>query len=107
MKFHIGGLVRSVAGVIAGGSVMLSAAAGPILPTGGGTLFQKLTTWGQNYLDFMTGPFATAAVVISALLIWIAWAFMPKEGIMANLARIVVAGFAILNIGTFCSTLVG
>lgn len=63
--------------------------------------FSIFTAWIQNYIDFMTGPFALAGVVIGAVCALLTWIVLPKEGIIAWGVRIVIGGLAILNLGSF------
>lgn len=90
--------------LLAGGCVALIAAsnaiAGPTLPGGGGDLFAKAKEWFQNYVDFMSGPFGWAVVIVSAVVVLATWAAVPKEGIMGNALRVVVAGLGIVNVAT-------
>ena len=77
-----------------------NAMAGPTLPSGGGDLFAKAKAWFQNYLDFMTGPFGYMVIGASAVIVLATWAIAPKEGIMGNGLRVVVAGLGIMNVLT-------
>ena len=66
--------------------------------------FQKLGVWFQTYVDFMDGPFAIAAIVISIILAVLAWNFMPKEGLFGKILKTVVSGIVVLNLGTWMAT---
>ncbi len=66
--------------------------------------FAKLGSWLQDYVDFMDGPFAVAAVVLSLILALALWNFSPREGIMAVAMKAVITGIVILNIGTWISS---
>lgn len=66
--------------------------------------FAKLGGWLQDYVDFMDGPFAIAAVVLSIILAVVIWNFAPREGIMSNLMRAVISGIVLLNIGTWITS---
>lgn len=83
------------------------AQSGPNIGSGGGSGFSIMKRWLQNWVDFMSGPFAIAAVITSIILAYLAWAFMPKEGVVGPTVRVVVAGIVILNVGVWISTLVG
>lgn len=74
---------------------------------GGGSGFSIMKRWLQNWVDFMSGPFAVAAVITSIIIAYLAWAFAPKEGVVGPTVRIVVAGVVVLNVGVWLSTLVG
>lgn len=93
--------VRTTA--VAALSVMASHAAwaGYNIGTGGGTTWAWLRQIMQDFVDFIDGPFGTAAVVVSIVLAFAAWIFAPKEGIMGPVLRICVAAVAILNIATW------
>jgi type IV secretory pathway VirB2 component (pilin) len=80
------------------------AMAGPSIGSGGGTAYTKLTAWLQNFVDFMSGPFGIAVVVVSIILAFSVWAFAPKEGIAGPVMRIVVAAVVIVNVGTWLAT---
>jgi len=75
--------------------------------SGGGSGFSIMKKWLQNWVDFMSGPFAVAAVITSIIIAYCAWAFAPKEGVVGPTVRIVVAGIVILNVGVWLSTLAG
>lgn len=77
-----------------------NAFAGPPLPSGGGDLFAKAKAWFQFYVDFMTGPFGWAIVIVSAVIVLATWAIIPKDGFVGNALRVVVAGLGIVNIAT-------
>lgn len=59
--------------------------------------FTAITKIMQSFVDFMTGPFGKAAVVISIVAAFVTWVFAPKEGIFGPVLRVVVAGIAIMN----------
>lgn len=61
----------------------------------------------QNWLDFMQGPMGKMVVAIAAILAAIVWIFMPKEGIMGHLLRVVVAAFMIFNLAAVMGWLGG
>lgn len=85
--------------------VLSSAAhAGPSIGTGGGTAYAKLTGWLQNFVDFMSGPFGIAVVIVSIILAFSVWSFAPKEGIAGPILRLVVSAVVILNVGTWLAT---
>lgn len=83
--------------------VILSGAAmaGPELPNGGGGTFTALRTWLQSFVDFMAGPFGTAAIIVSIIIGFLTWAYAPKEGIVGTVLRVVVSGIVILNASTW------
>ena len=66
--------------------------------------FQKMGAWFQSYIDFMDGPFAVAAIVVSIILAVLAWNFLPNEGIFGKILKTVVSGVVILNIGTWVTS---
>ncbi|KKJ75225.1 hypothetical protein WH95_19595 [Kiloniella litopenaei] len=62
----------------------------------------------QDWVNFMTGPFGLAVVVVSIIVAVVVFVFAPKQGPMGLVARAVVAGIVILNlttvVGGFTST---
>ncbi|RZI40354.1 hypothetical protein EGT07_23720 [Herbaspirillum sp. HC18] len=109
LKSVIGRLQRSrtaKAGFVGalGMALATAAHAGPSIGTGGGTAYSKLTTWLQNFVDFMSGPFGLAVVIISIIIAFSVWAFVPKEGIAGPVLRVVVAAIVIINVGTWVAT---
>ncbi|MBL0319167.1 MAG: hypothetical protein IPP74_07750 [Alphaproteobacteria bacterium] len=66
--------------------------------------FAKLGAWLQQYIDFMDGPFAVAAVVVSIILAIVIWNFSPREGIMSHVLKAVISGIVLLNIGTWIAS---
>lgn len=80
------------------------AMAGPTLPTGGGSAFATGRTWLQNFIDFMTGPFGTAAIILSLVVGFAAWTMAPKEGIVGTIVRAVTSGIVIFNISVWLGT---
>lgn len=87
--------------------VIESAYAGANLPSGGGSTFQVFVKWLQNFVDFMTGPFGTAAVAVSIIVAFVTWSYAPKEGLMGTVMRSVVSGIVIINVLTFVGTFSG
>lgn len=83
------------------------AQSGPNIGSGGGTGFSIIKRWLQNWVDFMSGPFAIAAIITSVIIAYVAWAFLPKEGLIGPTVRVVVAGIVVLNVGVWVSTLAG
>jgi type IV secretory pathway VirB2 component (pilin) len=63
--------------------------------------FKDLTAFLQVFLNFMTGPFGKAVVIISIIAAFCTWVFAPREGIFGPILRVVVAGIAIMNAGVF------
>jgi type IV secretory pathway VirB2 component (pilin) len=59
--------------------------------------FTAITQFLQTFLDFMTGSFGKAVVVISIIAAFCTWVFAPKDGIFGPVLRVVVAGLAITN----------
>lgn len=78
-----------------------SAHAGPILPAGGSGPFAFFNNFLQELVDFMSGPFGTAAVIVSIIVGFVSWIFLPKEGIMGVVMRVVVTAIVILNVGAW------
>lgn len=78
-----------------------AAHAGPQLPNGGSGVFAFFASLLQDLVDFMSGPFGTAAVIVSTIVGFVTWVFAPKEGVMGVVLRVVVAAIVILNIGTW------
>jgi type IV secretory pathway VirB2 component (pilin) len=66
-----------------------------------------LTGLLQSFVDFMTGPFGKAAVVISIIVAFVTWIFAPREGIFGPVLRVVVAGIAVMNAAIFVTGLGG
>lgn len=81
--------------------------AGPTLGTGGGGSFTLARQWMQNFVDFISGPFGTAAVVISIILVFLAWAYMPKDGIMGPMVRVATGGIVVINVATWLASFSG
>ena len=81
------------------------AKAGPELGSGGGGTFAFFNELIQDWVDFMTGPYAKAAVIGSIILAFAGWSYAPKEGIMGHVIRIVVSGIVILNVGAWMGAL--
>jgi type IV secretory pathway VirB2 component (pilin) len=69
--------------------------------SGGTGGFALLGKWLQEYINFMTGPYAKGGVAAAAVIGIIAWTFAPKDGVMGTVVRVVAAGFVSLNIGTW------
>ncbi len=63
--------------------------------------FGNIVTWMQNFVTFMTGPFGTAVVALSIVIAFAVWVFAPREGIVGPVARVVVAGFVLMNVATW------
>jgi len=63
--------------------------------------FKLIQDFLQTYVNFMTGPFAHAAIAISLIAGVVIWVAMPKEGLFGIVFRIVVAGIVCLNIATW------
>ncbi len=82
----------------AGYSIGNSGATGPF-----GFLVDKFQSW----LDFMQGPMGKLVVAVAAILAAIVWIFVPKEGIMGHLLRVVVAAFMIFNLAAVMGWLGG
>jgi type IV secretory pathway VirB2 component (pilin) len=59
--------------------------------------FNDVKNFLQVFLNFMTGPFGKAVVIISIVAAFATWVFAPKDGIFGPILRVVVAGIAILN----------
>lgn len=68
--------------------------------------FAQMGQWFQNYIDFMDGPFAVGAVVVSIILAVLTWNFMPKEGIFGSVLRTVISALVVLNVGTWVTSFV-
>ncbi|KQV92792.1 TrbC/VirB2 family protein [Rhizobacter sp. Root1221] len=62
-----------------------------------GADFGAVKSFLQVFLNFMTGPFGKAVVIISIVAAFATWVFAPKDGIFGPILRVVVAGIAILN----------
>ena len=101
---NVNKIVRKLGVVGAGLFITNAANATPTLPSGGGSTFQIFTTWAQNFIDFMAGPFGSAAVIVSIIIAFVTWSYAPKEGIMGAVLRTVVTGIVILNIATWVSS---
>lgn len=63
--------------------------------------FKLITDFMQKYVDFMTGPFAHAAIALTLIMGVILWVAMPKEGLFGVVFRVAVAGIVSLNIATW------
>jgi len=96
-----------LAAVAVAGLASAPAWAGYNVGTGGGTTWAQFRTWIQAYIDFMDGPFGTAAVVLSIVIGFAVWIFAPKEGIMGVLVRAAIAGMVILNVATWMGSFTG
>jgi type IV secretory pathway VirB2 component (pilin) len=69
--------------------------------------FTGITKFLQKFVDFMTGPFGRAAVVISIIAAFTTWVFAPKDGIFGPVLRVVAAGIAIMNAAIWIGQLGG
>jgi type IV secretory pathway VirB2 component (pilin) len=69
--------------------------------SGGGTMFTKMTSLLQSCVDFMTGPFGAAVVVLSVCIGCAVWTFYPKEGWTGFCMRGASAGLVLLNVGVW------
>ena len=65
--------------------------------------FGKLTELLQKWIDFMTGPYAKAAIAGILIVGVIAWAYAPREGIVGVAIRALVAGVVVVNIAAWMS----
>jgi type IV secretory pathway VirB2 component (pilin) len=72
--------------------------------TASGAQWAGLTTWMQDFISFMNGPFGTAVVVISLIVAFATWTMAPREGIVGPALRIVVSALVILNVATWMSS---
>jgi type IV secretory pathway VirB2 component (pilin) len=66
--------------------------------------FAKIGAWIQDFVNFIDGPFGLAVVVISVIIAFITWVWVPREGILGPLLRIVVAAIAILNVAVWVAS---
>lgn len=78
-----------------------SANAGPALPAGGSGQFDLFTNFLQDLVDFLSGPFGTAAVIVIIIGGVLAWSYAPKEGVMGWVMRAAVAAIVIFNVGAW------
>jgi type IV secretory pathway VirB2 component (pilin) len=72
--------------------------------TASGAGFAGLTTWMQNFVGFLNGPFGTMVVVVSLILAFATWTMAPREGIVGPALRVVVSAIVILNVATWMGT---
>lgn len=86
--------VLAIAAVLAASAAQAGVDIGS--PTTGG--FAKFGAWMQAFVDFIDGPYGLAAVVISIVVAFSIWMFVPREGIMAPIVRIAVSAIAIFNV---------
>jgi type IV secretory pathway VirB2 component (pilin) len=70
-----------------------------------GADFGAVRDFLQLFLNFMTGSFGKAVVVISIIAAFATWVFAPKDGIFGPILRVVVSGIAILNASVWVSQL--
>lgn len=103
LKKHIGFAALASSMMLVSSHVL----AGPTLGTGGGTSFTLARTWMQNFVDFISGPFGTAAVIISIVLAFIMWSYMPKDGIMGPLVRVAGSAIVVINVATWLASFNG
>lgn len=66
-----------------------------------------LTTFLQDIMDFMSGPWAIFALAGGVILAVVMWIWMPKEGAMGTLFRVLFGGVIILNVGGWITFLQG
>lgn len=69
--------------------------------------FTAVQNFLQAFVNFMTGPFGKAAVVLSIIAAFVTWVFAPKDGIFGPVLRVVVAGIAIMNAALWITQLGG
>ena len=61
-------------------------------------LFGKITKFLQDVVNFMTGPYGKAVVIISLCLAVSVWIFSPREGWIGFFGRAFAGGQLLLNV---------
>ncbi len=63
--------------------------------------FATLYGWMDKFMDFMQGQFGPWVVALSVIMALVVWNFAPREGLMANVSKGIVAGLVIMNMGAW------
>jgi len=63
-----------------------------------------LTTWMQQFVSFINGPFGYMAVVVALVIAFVTWMFAPREGIVGPALRVVTGAIVILNVATWLAS---
>lgn len=71
------------------------------VPPATGDGWQQIAAFFREAINFLQGPFAGAFVAASFVLAFVSWVFMPKEGIMGPIIRVVISAIAIFNLGAW------
>lgn len=81
-----------------------TALAGVSIGAPGSGPFAKIGAWIQDFVNFIDGPFGLAFVVISVIIAFVTWVWVPREGILGPLMRVIVAAIAILNVAVWVAS---
>ncbi|MCZ4283092.1 hypothetical protein O4H49_20070 [Kiloniella laminariae] len=69
--------------------------------SGGARGIEKFEAYFQDWINFATGPYALAVVVVSVVAAVTIFVCAPKQGPMAIFARAAIGGIVLINITSF------